>query len=90
MSAAYSALAACGIAVAPSPEDALRLAKAAELGEVLAVHPRRLSPYGSDVWTLRRGRVSVACRGTVTALLFDREDLRRLVGTVAGRLEARA
>ena len=90
MSAAYSALAAGGIAVAPSPEDALRLARAAELGEVREVRARRLSPYGCDTWTLRDGRISLACRGTVTAVLFDREDLRRLVSVVAGRLEARS
>ena len=90
MSAAYSALAAGGVAVAPTPGEARRLARAAELGEVREVHPRRLSPYGCDTWTLRDGRLSLACRGTVTALLFDREDLRRLVSVVAGRLEARA
>jgi len=89
MRPAFSALAACGIAVAPTPEAALRLAHAAELGEVREVHPRALSPYGSDVWRLSRGRVSVSCNDTVTALLFDREDLRRLVSVVAERLEVR-
>ena len=87
MRPAFSALAAAGVAVAPSPEQARRLAHAAELGEVREVHPLALSPYGADVWTLSRGRVSLACRDTVTALLFDREDLRRLVAAVAGRME---
>lgn len=87
--AAFSALAAHGVAVAPSPEEARRLAHAAELGEVLAVRPGVLSPYGSDVWTLSGGRLSVRCRGTLTGLLCDREDLRRLVSAVVGRLEVR-
>lgn len=90
MKPAYSALAAAGIAVAPTPEQARRLAHAAELGEVREVHPRALSPYGADVWRLSRGRVSVECNGTVTALLFDRHDLRRLASVVAGRMEVRA
>lgn len=86
MRPAFSALASGGVAVAPTPDEARRLAHAAELGEVREVHPRALSPYGSDVWTFRRGRVSLECNDTVTALLFDREDLRRLVAVVAGRL----
>lgn len=86
---AFSAVAAAGVAVAPTPEEARRLARAAELGEVLEVLPGALRPFGSDVWTFRPGRVSLTCRGTVTGLLFDREDLRRLVGVVAERLEVR-
>jgi len=90
MRPAYSALAACGIAVAPSPDEARRLAHAAELGEVREVLPGALRPFGADVWTLRPGRVSLTCRGTVTGLLFDREDLRRLVSVVAGRMGGEA
>lgn len=86
MSGSFSALAPRGIAVAPTPDEARRLALAAELGEVLEVRPGALSPYGSDVWTSRPGLVSLRCNDTVTPALFDPPDLRRLVGTVARRL----
>jgi len=89
MSGSFSALASGGVAVAPTPDEARRLAHAAELGEVREVRPGALSPYGSDVWTFRPGLVSLQCNDTVTALLFDREDFRRLARIVAGRMEAR-
>lgn len=86
----FSALAARGIAVAATPREACRLAHAAELGEVREIHPRALPEWGTDVWRLSRGRVSLTCRGSVTSVLFDRDELRRLVSVVARRLEVRA
>lgn len=88
--ASFSAVTPRGIAVAPSPAEARRLAHAAELGEVRDVRPGALSPYGADVWTLRRGSLSLACNGTITAELFSPDEIRRLLATVARRLRGRA
>lgn len=87
--ASFSAVTPRGIAVAPSPAEARRLAHAAELGEVREVRPGALSPYGADVWTLRPGSLRLECNATVTPDLFTPAEIRRLLATVARRLGGR-